>query len=192
MRIKILVLILAVITLQSCKKSQSESYVETEIEEVSDEYPDGTYSADVTYYNPNTGTRNTYTLNVEVEDHMVTVIHWPNGGWLDDSHFTPQELDSDGSCSFTSDAGYEYEIQITGEETSYTDESKMRNDLEDDQEAVTCPECGGEKEEYDEYCYYCKSKFTCSECGGKKDKFDKLCYDCKSKLEEEENQNNEE
>ena len=76
-------------------------------------HPDGTFSAEVDYYNSNTGTSSTYTLNVEVENNEVTVIYWPNGGELDDSHFTPQELDGNGSCSFTSDAGYDYEITIT-------------------------------------------------------------------------------
>lgn len=76
-------------------------------------HPDGTFSADVNYYNPNTGTSSTYTLDVEVENNEVTVIYWPNGGQLDDSHFTPQELDSNGSCFFTSDQGYDYEVTIT-------------------------------------------------------------------------------
>jgi hypothetical protein len=76
-------------------------------------HPDGTFSAEVDYYNPNTGTSSTYTLDVEVENNEVTEIYWPNGGSLDDSHFTPQELDSNGTCSFTSDAGYDYEVTIT-------------------------------------------------------------------------------
>ena len=32
------------------------------------DYPDGTYCAEVEYYNPNTGTRSTYDLDVEVEN----------------------------------------------------------------------------------------------------------------------------
>lgn len=91
-------------------------------------HPDGKYSAEVNYYNPNTGTSSTYTLDVEVENNELTVIYWPNGGWLDDSHFTPQELDSYGSCSFTSDAGYDYEVQIT--DPAYSDSSK--DDYESD------------------------------------------------------------
>ncbi|CAM4172807.1 hypothetical protein FLAN108750_13875 [Flavobacterium antarcticum] len=151
----------------------------------SEAYSDGTYSADVDYYNPDTGTNSTYTLNVEVENNEVTVIYWPNGGWLDDSHFSPQELDSNGSCSFISDKGYEYSIHITGSETSYTDEYRARSDSEDDLEAVTCPECGDDKDEYEEYCYYCKKKFTCPECGSKKDKYDDLCDDCQRSNDEE-------
>ena len=178
------------VAFQSCKKANSNyEYDETENfvseSESSEAYPDGTYAADVEYYNPDTGTRNTYTLNVEVESNQVTLIHWPNGGWLDSSHFSPEELDSSGYCSFTSDQGYEYSIQITGDETSYTDEGRARSDSEDDQAAVTCPECGDDKDEGDEYCYSCKHKFTCPECGGKKSKYDDLCEDCKRKRESE-------
>lgn len=95
-------------------------------------YPDGTYSAEVNYYNPDTGTSSSYTLDVEVENNEVTVIHWPNGGWLDESHFTPQELDSNGSCSFTSDEGNQYDIQITeSPSSSSTDDEYESNPAED-------------------------------------------------------------
>ena len=132
-----------------------------------------------------TGTRSTYTLNVEVESNEVTVIQWTNGGWLDSSHFSPEMLDSSGSCSFTTYDGKQYDVQITGSECSNTDNTQVS----DDEEAVKCPECGSTKDEYDEYCYSCKQKFTCQECGGKKDKYDDLCDDCKSKKEDEERQN---
>jgi hypothetical protein len=196
-------------TFQSCKKTGS-SAEQTDTETFASEsesleaYPDGTYAADVEYYNPETGTRNTYTLNVEVESNEVTVIHWPNGGWLDESHFTPQELDSDGTCSFTSGQGYEYNIQIAGEETSYTDESRLRNDAQTDHYAVTCPECGFKKNQYEEMCYNCQRKkkniaeHTCKRCG-EYDTFmwssNDLCSDCerddedKKRQEEEENNN---
>lgn len=81
------------------------------LEEESEEYPDGTYTAEVDYYNPETGTSSTYTLDVEVENGELTVIHWPNGGWLDESHFTPEDITS-GSCSFTSDEGNEYTVTL--------------------------------------------------------------------------------
>jgi hypothetical protein len=94
--------------------SNTESSYEDYDSELS--HPDGTFSAEVDYYNSNTGTSSTYTLDVEVENNEVTVIYWPNGGELDDSHFTPQELDGNGSCSFTSDEGYDYEVTITDPE----------------------------------------------------------------------------
>lgn len=74
-------------------------------------YEDGTYSAEIEYYNPETGTSSTYTLDVEIEDNELTVIHWPNGGWLDDSHFSPPDISS-GYAEFRNDEGYEYEVKI--------------------------------------------------------------------------------
>ncbi len=80
-------------------------------DENSDEYSDGTYCAEVEYYNPSTGTRNTYDLDVEVESGELTVIHWPNSGWLDNSHFSPEDI-TDGECEFTSDRGYRYTVTL--------------------------------------------------------------------------------
>ncbi|WP_076606491.1 hypothetical protein [Rufibacter radiotolerans] len=109
---------------------QSESSdVEESIKE--DAYPDGTYCAEVDYYNPNTGTSSTYTLEVEVESNELTTIHWPSGGWLDDSHFSSTDI-SEGDASFTSDRGYEYTVKIIGEgggcsTTNYIEEEEEEN-----------------------------------------------------------------
>jgi len=97
---------------ESNYSSYSEEVEDDETEEV---YPDGTYCAEVDYYNPNSGTNSTYTLKVEVESNEVTQINWPNEGWMDNDHFSGAELDEDGYTSFTSDKGYDYEIEITGE-----------------------------------------------------------------------------
>jgi hypothetical protein len=75
-------------------------------------FEDGTYSATVDYYNPETGYSQTYTLDVEVEDCEVVQINFPNGGWLDNDHITPAELDEDGSCTVDGEDGKSYEIQI--------------------------------------------------------------------------------
>ena len=206
-KLKILLLLLAALSISGCKdNSESIEENDTELtttdEDGNEVYPDGTYCADVDYYNPDTGTNSTYSLNVEVENNEVTVIHWPNGGWLDDSHFTPEELDSTGSCSFTSDKGYEYTIQITGPECSYTDETNVQNDSRDDQAALTCPKCGSDKETYDDLCWYCERKekrkkedieeHTCKRCG-QYDSFmfssDELCSDCKRDDEDKESEN---
>jgi len=72
----------------------------------------GKYCADVEYYNPNTKTKSTYTLNVEVKNNKLTKIYWANGGWLDTDHFNSEELDENGWCSFTNDTGNQYEVQI--------------------------------------------------------------------------------
>lgn len=117
----LIVLINCVYTfLLSCGSNSSNAGLSEDNDNEKSKYPDGDYCADVTYYNPNTGTRSTYTLNVEVEGNELTKINWPNGGWLDDSHFSPEELVEDGSCSFTSDRGYSYDVKIIGENCSST------------------------------------------------------------------------
>lgn len=183
-KFKLVLLLLTIISYSSCKNNNSnyedsDSVVTYEILEGDVEYPDDTYCAEIYYYNPNTGTRSTYTLNVIVEDNELIVIKWPSGGWLDSSHFYVQELDSDGFCSITSYDGKQYDVQITGSECIYTDDYKVVSDEED----VTCPECGSFKSEYDDYCDYCKRKFTCPECRNKKRKYDDVCDDCRDKAE---------
>lgn len=98
------------------EKAEENEDVEEVVEEEEEKYPDGTYCAEVEYSNPNTGTNSSYTLTVEVEGNEITQINWPNGGMLDQDHFSGAELDKDGSTSFTSDMGYDYEVQVTGSE----------------------------------------------------------------------------
>lgn len=80
-------------------------------EEEEKEYRNGTYEAEVRGYNPNTGHEGVYTLDVEVEYGELTKIYWNNGGWLDDSHFSPTDI-RDGYASFFDDRGYYYQIEI--------------------------------------------------------------------------------
>ena len=201
-KLQLLILILSFFAIQSCRQNDSSSQ-DTETynsdDETTEAYPDGTYAADVEYYNPDTGTRSTYTLNVEVESNEVTVIHWSNGGWLDSTHFSPEELDGDGSCSIATYDGKQYDIQITGSETSYTDESRVRSDDYYEKKQITCPNCGGKKYRYDDICDDCKRKkkdieeHTCKICG-EYDSFmfssDDMCSDCKRKKEDAERQEN--
>lgn len=84
----------------------------TEQQEEESDYDDGNYCATVRYTNPNTGKRSLYMLSVEVEDGKLVKIHWPNGGWLDDSHFEPPHVGENGFTTFTSDKGYEYDVLI--------------------------------------------------------------------------------
>ncbi|MRI63197.1 hypothetical protein EDM00_04200 [Ornithobacterium rhinotracheale] len=72
---------------------------------------DGIHWAEVEYFNPKTGSHNNYDLRVEVENNELIKIYFPNGGWLDDSHFEPEDI-SDGDCTITTDRGYEYYIKI--------------------------------------------------------------------------------
>ena len=111
-------LIIALIFIYSCtehKSSSSSHYQDTEYEDSEDydedDYPDGSYDATIRVYNPNTGHNATYTLEVEVENKELIKIYWNNGGWLDDSHFSPADI-SDGTASFTDDRGYEYRVEL--------------------------------------------------------------------------------
>ena len=109
---------LLVCILLSCgnsNKSQQYNSVEDEEEYYDNEgngIEDGTYSADVDYYNPDTGYSATYTLDVEVQDGCVTTIYFPNDGYLDDSHIDATELDDDGNCVIYDDDGREFSIHI--------------------------------------------------------------------------------
>lgn len=106
-------LILFIICLSCSQKNKNKYKNSNELDEsieVSSKST-GTYCAEIDYYYYNTGTSSTYTLTVEVENDELVKINWPNGGWLDDSHFTPQDISS-GFCSFTSDAGYDYNITL--------------------------------------------------------------------------------
>ncbi len=77
-----------------------------------DGFEDGTYCAEVEYYNPNTGTQSPYELEVEVSGNQVVQINFGNGGWLDTDHFSPEDIDSDGQCTIVSNRNYEYAIQL--------------------------------------------------------------------------------
>ena len=196
--LKLIIVVLLVCSVQSCKKNTSnnsntyyeestETYYEEEeddefYEEDTEAYPDATYCADVEYYNPNTGTNRDYTLNVEVEYNEVIEIKF-SSGWLDDSEFSSEELDDDGYCEITLYDGREFEIQITGPECSFDDGYQIENDIQSDKVAVTCPNCGFEKNEYEELCISCQDRKekTCNRCG-QYDSFmfsgDELCSDC--------------
>jgi hypothetical protein len=152
----IMIFWVATLFLLGCGPSTSSScYDEEEYFDEDEGYEDDTYCADVQYYNPNTGTRSTYSLNVDVEDNELVKIHWPNGGWLDDDHFSPEELDSDGDCSVKSHKGYYYEVSITGSECSYTDMGRFLSDIKSAERRV-CPKCGNTKYEFENYCDNCQ------------------------------------
>jgi hypothetical protein len=184
----LLLISLLLINIGCSNKSSNESSDDNEYYSEENGYEDGTYCAEVTYYNQNTGTRNTYTLEVEVESNELVKIYWNNGGWLDEDHFNAQELDNDGTCSFTSDKEYEYNIEITGKDCINKDNASFQNDLEEDKRKITCSKCGGKKNNYDAYCDDCQDKFehTCKRCG-QVDNFmfstDDYCSDCENKLE---------
>lgn len=96
--------------------SESSIQDNTESENSSDEngckFENGTHSAAVDYYNPETGYTQTYILDVEVENCEVVQINFPRGGWLDSDHISPSELNEEGSCTIEGEGGKIYEIQI--------------------------------------------------------------------------------
>lgn len=182
--LKIFILLGLTTILINCKKSNNEYEEDEENQEESfseeNGYSDGTYCAEIDYYYSKTGTNSTYTLLVEIENNELTKIHWPNGGWLDDSHFAPQDI-SNGEASFTSDIGADYIVKIIGNEgdcstSSYvTDEDRILRQNEDDEIRDQEEEEERVKQEEQE----------------KKDRLQKLEEEEKKQTEEEE-ENNEE
>ena len=95
------------------ESSEYNDYEENEDDYYEEEgFEDDTYSATVDYYNPETGYSATYTLDVEVEDNQVTIIYFPNDGYLDDDHIWPDELDENGFVSIEGEEGKTYDVQI--------------------------------------------------------------------------------
>lgn len=154
-------LLLVLFSVFSCKKTPA-NYEDSDNISISqlvdvDGYSDGTYCAEVEYYNPNTGTRSTYESDVEVEDGYLVQIDWPNGGWLDETHFSSEDISS-GECSFTSDRGYEYTVTLGKKGGGCYGGNSLQSQVNEDTENTTCPNCGDEKDEYDDYCYSCQRK----------------------------------
>lgn len=103
------------VLLYKCNNGKTKSY-DTRV----DDYPlpdeckfkDGVHSATVEYYNPETGHSASYDLEVDVEDCQVTTIYFPKGGWLDDSHINPSQLDDGGDASLEDDKGRRFDVHI--------------------------------------------------------------------------------
>jgi len=67
-----------------------------------------TYSATVEYNNPTTSYSATYTLDVVVSNCQVTQIDFPNGGYLDEDHITPADIDDNGDATVEGEEGKTY------------------------------------------------------------------------------------
>lgn len=171
----------------SCKNKSS--YTNSGNEEAYSDYgyEDGDYCAEIQYYYSKTGTQSVYTLKVEIENNQLVKIYWPNGGWLDETHFTTPEI-SDGEASFESDQGVEYSVRIIGNayDCSYSNSAESEEDMvqkvKEKEEAETCPKCGSTKYSYDEYCTSCTDELEniCSRCGGYEYYVNGgLCHNCK-------------
>lgn len=74
---------------------------------------DGSYIADVEYFNISTGANVTYVTKVMVRDGYLEVIKWPNGVWLASNYFKPHKIRQDGTCIIKNiEAGYENRVKI--------------------------------------------------------------------------------
>lgn len=74
-------------------------------------YPDGKYSANIDYFNSETGTSNSYLLDVEIRNAKLVKIEFDNGGWLDDSHFSPERI-RNGHAEIIDDRGREFNVKL--------------------------------------------------------------------------------
>ena len=118
---------------EQSKTSESENY---ESHSSRSSYSDGSYCADIEYYNPRTGTNSTYNLTVDIEDGKLVKIYWPNGGWLDESHYSGVEISDSGDASFESDKGYQYTLHINDSNPcSFDDSSNIEDQSDDDSES---------------------------------------------------------
>ncbi|MDO4728467.1 MAG: hypothetical protein Q4B43_05615 [Bacteroidota bacterium] len=75
-------------------------------------YTDSTYIAKVTYYNPKTDYTGIYTLDVKVQNCKVVQINFPKGGWVDEDHIRPTELNSNGYCIVHGEGNKTYKVEL--------------------------------------------------------------------------------
>lgn len=82
-------------------------------EEETRKIKDGSYTADIEYYNTTTGVNTLYVTKVHVEDGYLKDIKWPNGVWLHSSYFSPEKIRKDGTCIIKDiNEGYENKVRI--------------------------------------------------------------------------------
>ncbi|GHV38880.1 hypothetical protein FACS1894179_02950 [Bacteroidia bacterium] len=172
------ILLILLFSLSSCTgRSSSSSYNNTKDDYT---YVDGDYYAEVKYHNLKTGTRSTYTLKVKIKEDKLVTIYWNNGGWLDNSHFTPPDI-STGNATFTSDRDYRYEVTILEEA-----DNSLYDDGQEEEDDNTCSLCGDYKYSVDEYCDDCQKKEDgeiCPKCGNDKHSWEEYCTRCKDDIE---------
>ena len=53
---------------------------------------DGSFCANVSYFNPSTNFESMYKLKVSVSNNYLNKIYFSNGGWLDESEFISKEI----------------------------------------------------------------------------------------------------
>lgn len=75
-------------------------------------FENGTYSATVRYYKSESNSSTTHTLDVDVENCMVTEIHLPNNKCLDGDHIFNTTIDANGIAFIDGDNGWTYQVSI--------------------------------------------------------------------------------
>lgn len=76
-------------------------------------WPDGTYTAAVTYVDPENAKQQDFTLKVHVLAGEVVEIEYPGSASLDRSEFDPALLDAEGYAEIETETGKLYKIQVT-------------------------------------------------------------------------------
>lgn len=164
-----IIYLILLFSLSSCTgRSSSSSYDSTKNKYT---YVDGDYYAGVKYYNPKTGTHSTYTLKVNIKEDKLVTLYFTNGGWLDDSHFTPPDISS-GTAKFKTDRNYRYEVTML---------ERVEDESYQGQDDNKCPKCGYHKYSWDELCDDCQKEENdeiCPNCGNDKYSWDESCEDC--------------
>ena len=71
----------------------------------------GTYCADVDYYNSKTGTQSQYTLTAEVSNGKLVQLNFPSGGHIDEGEYGYAAFDSDG-VAYAKLKGKTYKVKL--------------------------------------------------------------------------------
>lgn len=89
--------------------------VEEEIEDEAEtrKIKDGSYTADIEYYNSTTGVNTLFVTKVHVSNGYLRDIKWPGGIWIHSEYFQPEKIKRDGTCTIQNiEEGYETKVTI--------------------------------------------------------------------------------
>jgi major membrane immunogen (membrane-anchored lipoprotein) len=75
-------------------------------------FTDGMHAATVDYYNPKTEHTAKYDLQVQVKDCKIVQLNFPNGGWLDEDHIQPTDLNEEGGANLKDDKGRIWKVHM--------------------------------------------------------------------------------
>jgi len=96
-------------------EAQNPFVADYEKEEASDtncDFENGIHSAIVDYNNPKTGHTARYELEVHVKDCKIVQIDFPNGGWLDEDHIQPTQINKNREAVLKDDKGRQWKIHL--------------------------------------------------------------------------------